>query len=147
MDAAQSSLGGSSTQEQQQQQQRPLEQERETRPGLEPALTSQDSGPAERQLGQRLDGPPVGLPGYPETGVQRNCREEGGQQEPVPQGQHAVEAERQLLVRQLQRSSEAAQHAEKRVREVEAAWQVLTEEVVALAKRNADLEWVSECMR
>lgn len=45
--------------------------------------------------------------------------------------------------RERQQSEQAVQHAQRRVGELEQAWQVLAAKVVTLADRNADLEWVS----
>lgn len=54
------------------------------------------------------------------------------------------EVERQAFERKLEESSLAAENAENRAGELEAAWQALTEKVLSLVGRNADLEWVSE---
>lgn len=165
-DCAESSLSASSAQQQQQPWRK---QEQEVHLDLEPALISEDSGLAGRQQGERFDEPPgrkdddpkktspqqsKGREGWRqefEPGVQQEPKgtlvEDREKAEPEPQQEvererREFEAERQRLERERQESSEAVQHAETRVREVEAAWQALAQKAVALAERNADLEWV-----
>eukprot|EP00752_Nemacystus_decipiens_P018394 g16497.t1 len=152
-------------------QQHRQQQEQETRLDIDPANAPEDSGRAgRRQQGQHLDGPPRRHHAHPDVCLQRRSQgkrreikpedpkeakdalegEDEEQELELKRGEaHMVErertefeAERKRLDRDRQELSEAAHHAEDRVREVEAAWQALAGKVVALAELNADLEGV-----